>query len=368
MPSVPEARTRRFRRLAWGRKSSPLVKPYDLSFARLTSYESVWVYAEDDAGGAGLGEAVALPGYGWETTETVCAAIAELLDGADARNEEILVRRARAAWAKNPFAASAVMAALDLPFYLAQGTAARFALNAPVSAEVSLAQFRTDAARWLDLGFPYIKVKVGGSLEANTAAARAILREFPDRQFQVVFDANQGFSLADAMRFADFLADYAAPRLLWFEQPVDRADWPSMEKLCRAARAPILLDECIYDAANIARAAAMGAFGVKLKLFKNFGIAETLALARRARAAGLTVVFGNGVATDIGNLGEYLTLATADGLFAPPAESNGFAKLQRSLLGGMLETDAAGRMTCVADAEGLRGAIARFARNAGIGD
>ena len=75
-----------------------------------------------------------------------------------------------------------------------------------------------------------------------------------------------------------------------------------------SSQVPIVLDESIYNEADIVRAARIGAYGVKLKLMKNFGIAETLSLARQARHLGLIVVFGNGVATDIGNLGEYLVI------------------------------------------------------------
>jgi L-Ala-D/L-Glu epimerase len=357
---------RRFRRLDWGRTSCPLQKPYDLSFVRLTAYESVWVYAEDEQGEIGLGEAVALPGYGWETTESVCAAIAHMLEGGASLSEEALVGRAHEERARNPFAASAVMTALELPRYLRQDTAARFPLNAPVSGEAPLPQLRADIARQLDRGFAYIKVKVGASLADNIAAARCALLDFAGRDYRVIFDANQGFSLADAQCFAAALAECGSSRLLWFEQPVHRDAWADMESLCRGRLAPILLDECIYTAEDVARAAAMGAHGVKLKLFKNFGISETLALARSARAAGLAVVFGNGVATDIGNLGEHLTLAAAGGLFAPPAESNGFAKLREPLLGGVLGVDQAGRMTCAADGAGLRQALLSFARGAGI--
>jgi len=366
MPSDPKAGTRRFRRLGWGRTSCPLEKPYDLSFARLTAYESIWVYAEDEDGDVGLGEAVALPGYGWETTESICATIARILEGDAARNEETLIRRARGERARNPFAASAVMTAVELPRYLAQAAPNRFPLNAPVSGEIPLTRFRAAIAQQLDLGFAYIKVKVGGSLDANAQAARCALQEFPDRRFHVVFDANQGFSAEDARRFAALLADCASSRLLWFEQPVHREAWSDMESLCRAGLAPILLDECIYDEDDIARAAAMGSYGVKLKLFKNFGISESLALARGARAAGLAVVFGNGVATDIGNLGEYLTLEAADGLFSPPAECNGFTKLQTPLLGGVLAADSMGRIICSAQYPALREALVSFAHSAGI--
>jgi L-alanine-DL-glutamate epimerase-like enolase superfamily enzyme len=355
---------RRFRRIAWGQTSYPLIKPYDLSFVRLFAYESVWVCIEDEAGTIGLGEAVALPGYGWETTESIVVVVRRMLENAAALSEAELVQRAAVEREQHPFAASAVMTALELPAYLDGGHTKRFPLNGPVSAEEPELQFRKDVACQLGNGFPYIKVKVGASFDTNIPAARAILTEFPESRFQAVFDANQGFSLVDALRFARELAECASPRLLWFEQPVHRDDWTSMERICREATVPILLDECIYDEADIARAAAIGAYGIKLKLFKNFGISETLALARIAQSKGLVVVFGNGVATDIGNLGEYLTLENADGLFTFPAECNGFVKLAAPVFPDLLGVDADGNITCRADDGAVRRALAKF--NQGI--
>ena len=77
------------------------------------------------------------------------------------------------------------------------------------------------------------------------------------------------------------------------------------------------------------RAAEVGARGIKLKLVKNLGPTETVRLANFARELGLLVVFGNGVATDVGNLAEFLVLASAPDLFNAPSESSGCAKLIR---------------------------------------
>ena len=310
---------------------------------------------------------MALPGYGWETAETVSAAVARMLALSGGATEEAIRDIAAREWAKNPFAASAVITAIEMPRYLRTGATRDFPLNAPVSGEIPVDRFREQVQRALDSGFQFIKVKVGKELTANIEAAHCVLTEFPDSPFGVLFDANQGFSLDAALKFARTLAECSSPRLLWFEQPVDRTAWNDMETLCRTAPVPVLLDECIYDQLDIARAAAIGAFGVKLKLFKNFGIAGTLELARQAQDASLAVVFGNGVATDIGNLGEYLALAAAPKVFAPPAEANGFLKLRSPLL-DVLDGGARGGLLCKTDSGGLQNCIRRFVAQAQIGE
>src|SRR5262249_1730953 len=156
-----------------------------------------------------------------------------------------------------------------------------------------------------------------------------------------------------ALAFARELGACRSDRLQWLEQPVDRQDWDAMERICRARSVPVVLDECIYGDADVDRAATIGAHGIKLKLMKNFGIAETLRLARRARSRDLVVVFGNGVATDVGNLGEYLVLSAGRAMFTPPGECNGFAKIREPLLGGLLAIDAKGWIECSATGEDI---------------
>jgi muconate cycloisomerase len=327
--------------------SCPLLKPYDLSFTQLVSYESVWVAAEHENGAIGMGEAVALPGYNHETFDTVRTAVEALTAGADGESGEAIAQRCRDVMVDRPFAASAVMTALDMPAYLSHaGTGAWFPLSAPVSGDWPLAKLRSTVESYLSAGYVHIKCKVGRDFDCDVAAARSLLSDWPGRSFGVVFDANQAYAPDVAHAFARELHRLGSDRLQWFEQPVDRHDWDAMERLCRGRSAPIVLDESIYSEGDVERAAAMGAHGVKLKLMKNFGIVETLSLAHRARALGLTVVFGNGVATDLGNLGEYLVLAAGKGVFAAPSECSGFAKLRQPLLGSLLSLDRNGRFTC----------------------
>jgi L-alanine-DL-glutamate epimerase-like enolase superfamily enzyme len=253
------------------------------------------------------------------------------------------------------------MTALETPRYIGGlGSGARFPISAPVSSDWPIAKIRQTVEARLRAGYDFIKVKVGRDLNKDSAAARCVLTEWPGLRFGVVFDANQAHTFDEALSFARVLHDCASDRLQWYEQPLDRRDWHGLTELCRVAAVPIVLDESIYDRGHIARAAAMGAFGIKLKLVKNFGITETLALARAARSAGLAVVFGNGVASDIGNLGEYLTLAEGQSLFAAPSESSGFAKLTTPLLGNILSITSEGHFISTEPAEHLDRLVRAF--------
>src|SRR5258705_6655508 len=73
---------RRLTSVRSGRAACPLTAPYELAFTTLTQFSTVWVSIEDETGALGAGEAVALPGYGDETTDDVERGVRALLDGA----------------------------------------------------------------------------------------------------------------------------------------------------------------------------------------------------------------------------------------------------------------------------------------------
>jgi L-alanine-DL-glutamate epimerase-like enolase superfamily enzyme len=348
------------RRLDWGLARVPLKQPYHLSFASLEDYATIWVRFESMDGSVGLGEAVPLPGYGDETIEEVRKTVAALTERAEGKPVSEIAGRCREIWPDRPFAASSVMTALELPELIEETqTGAAFPLNFPVAGDApeSLLQAQIESA--LDQGFRFIKVKCGKNLTQELANLPLLLSGFQGRTFKALFDANQGFSRNEALAFAQGLKQHDKGRLCWFEQPLDRRDWEGLARLCAASPVPIILDESVYSALDIRRAAEIGAHGVKLKLFKQGGPFACLALARQAKDLGLTVVFGNGVATDIGNLAEYLIAAQSGGLFSPPMESNGFSKLTRPLLGTSL-TVKNGSLILTESPQDLRRSIHAF--------
>jgi L-alanine-DL-glutamate epimerase-like enolase superfamily enzyme len=166
---------RQLRRLRWGTRIAPLVKPYALSFADIAAFNAVWVWAEDHQGRIGVGEAVALPGYNWETDQTIRAAVATICENGDASPVPAVVQKCRDFQQEHPFAASAVMAALDMPLFLAYADAqAQFPISAPVSGGWPVGKLRRAVEAQLRSGYDFIKVKVGRDLDSDIAAARCV--------------------------------------------------------------------------------------------------------------------------------------------------------------------------------------------------
>ena len=341
-----EPDSRRIIRAKHGRRSCKLRKPYKLSFATLYSFDSCWIQLTDNQGGVGVGEAVALPGYSWETADEIEGVLAKLAHAAVGLSPREFEARCAQDRAASPFAASAAMTALELPLLLpAINTRHSFDLNFPVAATDNAAELDRVVAKGLAAGYRHLKLKIGSRLDWDLAAAQQLLTKFQGQHFRVVFDANQAYEPVEALEFARLLEKLASERVAWFEQPLPRTSWGECEKLCDATGTPIVLDESIYDERDILRAAQIGARGVKLKLSKHFGPRNTLALAAFARGLSLEVAFGNGVATDIGNLAEFAVLNAGRGLFAEPSESSGFQKLQEPVLFSGLHVSA-GRLAC----------------------
>jgi len=145
-------------------------------------------------------------------------------------------------------------------------------------------------------GYKTLKIKAGFDLENDLARVRFIQSLVAGTDINLTVDANQGYSREDGCAFA---ARLAPDNMQFFEQACDKDDWDAALAVAQAASVPVMLDESIYDLADVERAAATGAARyVKLKLMKCGGLDALTAALERVKALGLKAVLGNGVATD----------------------------------------------------------------------
>ncbi|MBF0340006.1 MAG: mandelate racemase/muconate lactonizing enzyme family protein [Magnetococcales bacterium] len=342
------------REIRWGRCIAPLKQPYRLSFTELHALDVVWVRLRDALGRVGLGEAVALPGYGRESADDIAATVSRLLQSPPSTASQLRARALPLA-REHPFAVSAILTALELPDHLAAISKDLVVpLALPLAGDAPVALFRERLLQGLARGWRSFKIKVGRDCPrecANLIQALTLPAETP---FDLSCDANQGYELSQSLTLAATL-EQSDPfrRLLWMEQPLDQQDWTGLTTVCQATPVPILLDESIHDAADIRRAADIGARGVKLKLCKHPGIDAVLSLIQLARDLNLRVVFGNGVAGDIGALGEMAVIARAGHLLDTPLECNGFSKLATPLLATRLWQEKVGAFQSLHDGDTL---------------
>jgi o-succinylbenzoate synthase len=310
----------------------PLKRPYRLSFAVLERFETFYVALEGE-GNTGFGEITPLPGYGGETVAEAKCALTEIAHEltVGAPVGEIIARLSP----KHPFTASGLACAFET---WSEGKDQAFAA---LPDDVPLAglcagdtpdEITAEARRLRERGYTVFKMKAGRPPEIEEALVRAASQELPQGG-SLRLDANQAYSPDDAFELCERLEDLSAIALL--EQPFKPDMWSECERLTSSTAFPIMLDESIWTAEDISRAAECGAQHVKLKLCKHPGAAASMALIEEARRHKLGIVYGNGVQTALGNHLEARVhlrcgLSTA-------IEANGFVKVKEHPYPSLLE-------------------------------
>ena len=276
----------------------PLHTPYKVSGTVFHHFEPIIVEMWDGDGRYGFGEAVISEGYSHETFADgwrYCRDVAPNLVGKDLDEARALLEPGVADY---PTAASTLFSALDVlsghPLLDVLETT-RVPILDPVHAHEPDAladELEASVAR----GFRTLKVKVGFDVEADLERVLRI-QTVLDGRAETRLDANRGFTREEGCRFAAALD----PRgIQLFEQPCAAEDWESNAAVARVSTVPVMMDESIYGFEDIDRAAAMEGVGfVKLKLKKLASMDRLREGLERIRAAGLTPVMGDGVATDV---------------------------------------------------------------------
>jgi L-alanine-DL-glutamate epimerase-like enolase superfamily enzyme len=303
----------------------PLEKPYKLALGPVTAFDTI--LAKVVVGGReGHGEATILTGYTDETIANAwprAGALARRLAGAS-------VEAARARIASDlvdtPFTATAFASAIEMA-----GGHPILDVRQPESVPLLAGINATDPAgieREIEAaiakGFGTLKIKVGFDLAADLARGELIQRCNRGRA-RLRIDANQGYSLDDGVRFA---AEVAPDHIELLEQPRAAEDWAAAAAVAKVENVPLMLDESIYGAADIERAAEIGAAFVKLKLMKMGSLMRLIEGLELIRRLGMEPVLGNGVASD---LGCWMEACVARQHIRNAGEMNGFLRQQTPL-------------------------------------
>ncbi|MCU1437279.1 MAG: mandelate racemase/muconate lactonizing enzyme family protein [Naasia sp.] len=268
--------------------SAPVAEPIAMSFSQLGSRDMVLVEVLAD-GLTGLGESwVNYPSWAAkERVATIEEGIVPLLvdlDVSDPRAvhrhlRQRLTRLARQWGAPGPIwqAISAVDIALwDLAAQargvpmaaLLSDTAPRFAVAAYASG-IGPSEVERYCEAAMVAGFGGVKARVGFGWERDEKTlrtARAVIGE----RAELFADANQAWSVAEAIDFAERSAGY---RLGWIEEPLAGNALEDLRALADAIDTPLACGENLYGAAEFARYTGSGAVGlIQPDLAKSGGV------------------------------------------------------------------------------------------------
>jgi L-alanine-DL-glutamate epimerase-like enolase superfamily enzyme len=278
-----------------------LSEPYTIAYETVESAANVFLRIETNRGVEGYGCAAPDPVVTGESPEAVHRMLVEvvppLVRGSNPLRSARLLQRLAKPLNEHPSA----LAAVDMALHDILGKAAGLPLwkllggfrdRIPTSVTIGILPEKetVDRARdWVEKGFKHLKLKGGVELEQDVARVMQV-REAVGEKIGLRFDANQGYTLEQAL---EFVQRTRPARLELLEQPTPRGQPDLMGRVARAAPIPVMADESLMTLRDAFRLAKREmADMVNVKLMKVGGIAAALQINAVARAAGLEVMVG----------------------------------------------------------------------------
>ncbi|MFW2543933.1 mandelate racemase/muconate lactonizing enzyme family protein [Primorskyibacter sp. 2E107] len=136
-------------------------------------------------------------------------------------------------------------------------------------------------------GFRGSKVKIGKPTVAGDAARLGAVRAALGDDYEIMTDANQSMTAAEALRRVPMLE---ALNIGWFEEPLPSDDIAGHARLQSQSRVPVAVGESLYSPGQFADYIAQGACGiVQADVARVGGITPWLKIAHLAEAHNLAI-------------------------------------------------------------------------------
>ena len=281
--------------------SLPLLEPYTIAYERVDSAANVFLRVETDGGIVGFGCAAPDLAVTGETADTVMQDLRELVEpalhGQDPLRLALLLEELRPHLKGHPSTTACVDMALHdilgkkcgLPLWKLLG-GYRSCMRTSVTVGIlSVDKTVERVVAHILGGFTAVKLKGGLNVEEDIERVLRV-REEAGEDLELRFDANQGYTSDQALRF---IRETEKARIELLEQPTPREELRQLGAVTREAPIPIMADESIMslrDAFRLARGELVDM--VNIKIMKAGGIYEALMINAVARSAGLEVMVG----------------------------------------------------------------------------
>ncbi|WP_255950236.1 mandelate racemase/muconate lactonizing enzyme family protein [Streptomyces odontomachi] len=136
-------------------------------------------------------------------------------------------------------------------------------------------------------GFSGVKIKIGKPTAGEDAARIGAVRDAVGPGMEIMVDANQAFTPAEAVRRAARLEPFDVG---WFEEPLPADDVAGHERLAASTAIPVAVGESMYSLAHFREYLQRGAAGiVQPDVSRIGGITPWLKVAHLAEAFGVDV-------------------------------------------------------------------------------
>ncbi len=278
-----------------------LAQPYSIAYEKIEHSTNLVLHVKTDVGGEGYGIAAPDRHVTGETPEGVIqtaeTALFPYLEGKDPLCIARIVHDLKVQGINKPSVLAMVDIALHdllaraagIPLYKLLGG---FRDRIPTSVTIGilpLDETLNRARDWIRQGFTILKIKGGLNVEGDIE--RMIrLRELLGGDVTLRFDANQGYSLKDAIHFVEATQPVG---LQLFEQPTRKDDDALLGTVTRQVPVPVMADESLKSLTDVYRLARDQLIDmVNIKLMKTGGLLEALHINSVAKAAGLEAMVG----------------------------------------------------------------------------
>lgn len=145
------------------------------------------------------------------------------------------------------------------------------------------------AVMHVESGFRILKVKLGEDPETDIRRVRAV-RDAVGEGIKIRVDANQGWSVEEAIRVIDRISGYDVELV---EQPVRWDDLSGLAEVRKNSPVPVAADESVKTPEDAIRAIEMDAVDIiNIKLMKSEGICGAVRIAHISEAAGVKNMVG----------------------------------------------------------------------------
>lgn len=178
--------------------------------------------------------------------------------------------------------------ALGVPVYRLLGGLyrERIPLWYAVSWDRGVKAMAEEAAKWVEMGFRGIMVKVGREKDVNQdIESLRVVREHVGDNVPIIADPNQAYPRAEAMRLAKGMSEYAQA----LEGPVKKWDLDALAAIKRLGVVEVVADESLFsptDAVELIKRDAADMFLIKLLKLEGFYTSKKIAAIAEAAGVG----------------------------------------------------------------------------------
>jgi L-alanine-DL-glutamate epimerase-like enolase superfamily enzyme len=153
----------------------------------------------------------------------------------------------------------------------------------PVSATLAYAKSH------IKRGFKILKIK-GGINVLEDIEKINLIRETVGKKIKIRFDANQGYTVEDSMKFIESTHETG---IELFEQPTHKNRLEQLAQVTKKTSVPVMADESLHNLKDVYRL-SKGHYSdlINIKLMKAGGILEGMHINSVAKASGIHAMVG----------------------------------------------------------------------------